>query len=65
MTFIRISEPAKIAAAGLPWDSRGKIQWAFRKRHENGLDGAFVRQGRNVLVNVERAKELLSKQTAN
>jgi len=62
-TFIRLNDPAKLVAVGLPWNTYGKAQSAFRRRHENGLNGAFVRQGRNVLVNVERARELLSQQT--
>jgi hypothetical protein len=62
--FIRINEPKKLENEGLPWNTYTKAQWAFRKRHENGLNGAFVRQGRNILVNVEAAKKLLAQQTA-
>ena len=62
--FIRLNNPAGLKAAGLPWDTYAKAQWAFRKRHELGLTQAFCRQGRNVLVIVERAKELLIEQRA-
>jgi hypothetical protein len=64
MAFIRINEPQKLEAAGLPWDTYAKVQWAFRRRHENGLNGAFVRQGRNILVNVDRALKLLGQSAA-
>jgi hypothetical protein len=62
--FVRLNDPARLTAAGLPWNTYAKAQWAFRKRSENGLAGAFSRQGRNVLVNVPRALELLAQQTA-
>jgi hypothetical protein len=64
MQFIRLNQPAELKAAGLPWDTRSKAQWAFRKRYENGLADAFRRQGRNVLVNPQRALELLQQQGA-
>jgi len=63
-TFIRLNEPAALKAAGLPWDTYAKAQWAHRKRHELGLTDAFRRQGRNILVWVERARELLVHQQA-
>jgi hypothetical protein len=63
-TFIRLNDPAALKAAGLPWDSYYKAQWAHRRRHELGLADAFRRQGRNILVWVERARELLVQQHA-
>lgn len=64
MTFIRINDPAALKAAGLPWDTYAKAQWAYRRRHERGLTDAFRRDGRNVLVWIERALELLANQAA-
>jgi hypothetical protein len=64
MTFIRLNDAVALKAAGLPWDTYSKAQWAHRRRHETGLADAFRRQGRNVLVYVERAKELLAGQPA-
>jgi hypothetical protein len=61
--FKRLNDTPGLTASGLPWDTYGKAQWAFRKRHENGLASAFARQGRNVLVNVPKALELLAQQT--
>ena len=61
--FVRLNDTSRLTAAGLPWSTYGRAQWAFRKRHENGLASAFARQGRNVLVNVPKALELLAQQT--
>lgn len=61
--FIRIHETQRLKAAGLPWHTYGKVRWAFKKRHENGLSGAFVRQGRLILVNVDQALKLLAQQS--
>jgi hypothetical protein len=62
--LISIAKPEQLKAAGLPWDTYGKVQWAFRKRHENGLAGAFVRIGRNVFVDPHKALELASRNVA-
>lgn len=64
MTFIQTNRPEALKAAGLPWDSRNKVLWAYRKRHQYGIAGAFIRQGRNIYVNVEAARELLSQRVA-
>lgn len=34
-------------------------RWAYRRRHERGLDGAFIRQGRRILVDVPRYLDLV------
>jgi hypothetical protein len=62
--LISITKPEELKAAGLPWDTYGKVQWAFRKRHENGLAGAFVRIGRNVFVDPRKALELAGRNVA-
>lgn len=58
--IIPISKPDKLVEAGFAcWDTLGKVQWAFRRRHENGLVGAFVRIGRSVYVDTQKAHEIL------
>jgi hypothetical protein len=64
-TFVRLNRPEELKAHGLPWDTYSKAQWAFRRRHENGLADAFRRQGRNILVCPQRALELLQQQSAS
>jgi hypothetical protein len=56
--LVGLTNTTALVAAGLPWDTKGKAQWAFRKRHENGLAGAFVRIGKNIFVDPARAHEL-------
>jgi hypothetical protein len=34
-------------------------RWLYRCRHERGLDGAFVKAGRRVLVDIPRYLELI------
>jgi hypothetical protein len=62
--LISIARPDELKAAGLPWDTYGKVQWAFRKRHENGLAGAFVRIGKSVFVDPQKALELAGRNVA-
>lgn len=64
MKFIPLSRPEELKAAGLPWGTYGQAQWAYRQRHVYGLSAAFVRQGKKILVNVDRALELLGQQAA-
>lgn len=61
---IPICDESRYAAAGLPWKTVDQARWAFRKRHENGLAGAFVRIGRNVNINVPKFHELVSRNAA-
>jgi hypothetical protein len=62
--LIPISKPDELKAAGLPWDTYGKVQWAFRNRNSNGLAGAFVRIGKNIFVNPQKALELAGQNIA-
>lgn len=62
--LIPITKPDELKASGLPWDTRGKAQWAFRRRYENGLAGAFVRIGKNIFVDPAKAHELARAQPA-
>jgi hypothetical protein len=62
--LVPISDPTKYGAAGLPFKTVDQARWAFRKRHENGLAGAFVRIGRSVAINVPKFHELVSRNVA-
>jgi hypothetical protein len=62
--LIPLTEPQQLVDAGLPWDTENKARWAFRKRHENGLAGAFVRIGKKVLVDPAKAHELARQSAA-
>ena len=61
---IPISDPSKFGPAGLPWKTVDQARWAFRKRHENGLAGCFVRIGKNLAINVPKFHELVSQNVA-
>jgi hypothetical protein len=62
--LIPLTKPALLVGAGLPWDSENKARWAFRKRHENGLAGAFVRIGKSIFVDPQKVHELARGQRA-
>ena len=47
-------------AAGIPFKKVDQARWAFRKRNENGLAGAFVTIGRSVMIDVQKFHELAS-----
>lgn len=59
-----ITDIEALKADGLPFQTVDQVRWAFRKRHENGLAGAFFRNGRSVLVDTDKAHELLRAQVA-
>jgi len=62
--IIPISDSSQFPQAGLPFKTVEQARWAFRRRHENGLAGAFVRIGRNVAINVPKFHELVSRNVA-
>lgn len=62
--IIPISDSSRFPAAGLPWTTVDQARWAYRKRKENGLAGAFVRIGRSVAINVPRFHELAARNVA-
>ena len=47
---IPLTRPDKMQAAGLPWETTDQARWAFRRRHENGLAGVFIRIDRRIYV---------------
>lgn len=62
--LIPICDSSRFSDAGVPWKTVDQARWAFRKRHENGLAGAFVRIGRNVAINVPKFHELVARNVA-
>jgi hypothetical protein len=62
--LIPITDASGFAPAGLPWKTVDQARWAFRRRHENGLSGAFKRIGRNISIDVPRFHELVSRNDA-
>jgi hypothetical protein len=62
--LIPLNRPEELKAAGLPWDTEDKARWAYRKRHENGLAGAFVKIGKSIFVDPAKTHELARQQSA-
>jgi hypothetical protein len=62
--IIPINDASRFGPAGLPWSTVDQARWAFRRRHENGLAGAFVRIGSSVNINVPKFHELAAKNVA-
>jgi hypothetical protein len=62
--LVRLTDIARLKAAGLPWDTYWKAHWAYRERERLKLTDAFRKQGRLILVNVPRALELFEEQAA-
>lgn len=51
--LIPITEPECLRQAGIYYPTTyGGWQWAYRNRQSRGLDRAFVRSGRRILVDV-------------
>jgi len=61
---IPLTDYKRFEPAGLPWKTVNQARWAFRRRHENGLAGAFKRIGKRVTVDVPKFHELVSKNNA-
>jgi len=59
-TFIALTDMANLRAAGIvhPSTVHG-WRWLFRHRHERGLEDAFRRVGRRIVVDAQRYQELL------
>ena len=62
--LIPLTKPEGFGQAGIPFKSTHAARWAFRQRRENGLEGAFVRIGKNVFIDVPKFHELVRKQAA-
>lgn len=57
--LIPLNRPDQMQANGLPFETEGSARWAFRKSHETGTSGAFVRLGRRVFVDPDRFHALV------
>lgn len=62
--LIPLTDPARFEPAGLPWKTVHQARWAFRRRHENGLAGAFKRIGTTINIDVPKFHELVSRNDA-
>jgi hypothetical protein len=59
MQLIPLTDPAAMIAAGVPFATSDSARWAFRKRFENGLDGAFIRLGKRIYLDPAKFHELI------
>jgi hypothetical protein len=58
--LIPITDLAAMREAGIVYPSTvDGFRWLFRKRYERGLDNAFRRVGRRILLDTERYVELI------
>lgn len=61
--LIPITEPDRLTAVGIGYPSTYRQwQWVFRHRTERGLERAFVRTGRRILVDVTAYLEAMRAQ---
>lgn len=59
-SLIPIIDRERLIAAGIVYpDTIDSWRWLYRKRHERGLDDAFCRVGRRILVDVPVFLELV------
>ena len=59
-TFVALTDLASLRAAGIAYPSTiHGWRWLYRHRHERGLDDAFRRVGRRIVVDPERYRELV------
>ena len=59
-TFVALTDLKNLRAAGIAYPSTiHGWRWLFRHRHERGLDDAFRRIGRRIVVDPERYRELV------
>jgi hypothetical protein len=59
-TFIALTDLPNLRAAGIVYPSSVHgWRWLFRHRHERGLEDAFRRIGRRIVVDAQRYQELL------
>lgn len=58
--FVALTDLPNLRAAGITYPSTVHgWRWLFRRRHERGLDDAFRRVGRRILVDPQRYRELI------
>jgi hypothetical protein len=60
--FVLITDLAGMREAGITYPSTvAGFRWLFRQRHQRGLDDAFRRVGRRILLDTARNIELVRK----
>jgi hypothetical protein len=64
LEIIPFSRPDKMQEAGIPFDTKHKVEWAYRNRHTNGLAGCFVWINGRRHVDAPKFLELVRKQHA-
>jgi len=58
--FVALTDLTNLRAAGITYPSTlHGWRWLFRHRHERGLDDAFRRIGRRIVVDPQRYRELV------
>jgi hypothetical protein len=58
--LIPLNSISELQAAGISYPKTvDGWRWLYRCRHERGLDGAFVKTGRRILVDIPRYLELI------
>lgn len=64
-TFVALTDLVNLRAAGIAYPSTiHGWRWLYRHRHERGLDDAFRRVGRRIVVDPERYRELVRASSA-
>ena len=64
-TFVALTDLKNLRAAGIAYPSTVHgWRWLFRNRHERGLEDAFRRIGRRIVVDPERYRELIRARSA-
>ena len=59
-TFVALTDLTNLRAAGIAYPSTVHgWRWLFRHRHERGLDDAFRRVGRRIVIDPQRYRELV------
>ena len=59
-TFVALTDLANLRSAGIAYPSTiHGWRWLYRHRHERGLDDAFRRIGRRIVVDPQRYRELI------
>lgn len=63
-TLVPITDLKNLRAAGVVYPSTVEgFRWLFRKRYERGMEDAFRRVGRRILLDTERYLELIRTST--
>jgi hypothetical protein len=59
LQIVPLTDVERLRAAGIEYPRTVESwRWLYRHRHDRGMAGAFLRQGRRVLVDVPRYLEL-------